>query len=158
MIDAVWEYALSNFDCSELEQYCKENHHLLNSSDGKRQYVTEIIGILFQILSSKSDSALVNRFLMTTSVTQEGRDKIKKNISTGLIQNLMQIYLDITGDKDSESAFAWVLTLAGGAVIYSVNADLYENVFPDGKLPVSSYGRIQYITVRNALFSLGLMP
>ena len=158
LIDAVWEYAITHFDYDELENYCRDNLHLLKSIDGKRQFVTEAITILFKLISGGETSRLVNLFLMTASVTAEGQQKIKTGISNGIVEIFMQIYMNVSGNKDIETAFAWTLNIAGGAVLYSVNSDLFASVFANGVIPASSYGRIQYITTRNALFSLGLLP
>ena len=158
LVDAVWIYAFEQFDHSKLENYYQNNRHLLTSSDDKRQFVTELVGILFDLISGDEKSSTVNLFLMTASVTESGQQKIKEHISSVIVKILMQIYMDISGNNDKESAFAWTLSLAGAAVLHSVNAKLFTPVFPDEKIPANCYGRIQYMTTRNALFSLGLLP
>ena len=130
LVDAVWLYAFEQFDHAKLENYYQNNRHLLTSSDGKRQFVTELVGILFDLISGNEKSSTVNLFLMTASVTESGQQKIKEHISSAVVKILMQIYMDISGKNDRESAY---LKEQGGCKVYRhfVSSNLHFLCYPN---------------------------
>ena len=158
LIDAVWEHALSNMDYMKIEEYYRENRHLLKTLDGKRQLVSEVIDIFFKMIWSSNDSQWEIPFLLSASITEEGQKRIEKWGRNRLAGTLMKIYIDITGNDDVESALGWVFSVAGGAVIYTTDLGVFTAILKADGIPESCYRRLQYITTQNALFSLGLLP
>ena len=157
LIDAVWEHALSNMDYMKIEEYYRENRHLLKTLDGKRQLVSEVIDIFFKMIWSSNDSQWEIPFLLSASITEEGQKRIEKWGRNRLAGTLMKIYIDITGNDDVESALGWVFSVAGGAVIYTTDLGVFTAILKTDGIPESCYRRLQYITTQNALFSLGLL-
>ncbi len=158
LIDAVWEHALSNMDYMKIEEYYRENRHLLKTKDGKRQLVSEVIDIFFKMIWSSNESQWEIPFLLSASITEEGQKRIEKWGSSRMAGTLMKIYIDITGNDDVESALGWVFSVAGGAVIYTTDLGVFTAILKTDGIPESCYRRLQYITTQNALFSLGLLP
>jgi AcrR family transcriptional regulator len=157
LIDAVWEHALSNMDYMRIEDYYRENKHLLKTKDGKRQLVSEVIDIFFKMIWSSNESQWEIPFLLSASITEEGQKRIEKWGSSRMAGTLMKIYIDITGNDDVESALGWVFSVAGGAVIYTTDLGVFTAILKTDGIPESCYRRLQYITTQNALFSLGLL-
>jgi len=157
LIDAVWEHALSNMDYMRIEDYYRENKHLLKTKDGKRQLVSEVIDIFFKMFWSSNESQWEIPFLLSASITEEGQKRIEKWGSSRMAGTLMKIYIDITGNDDVESALGWVFSIAGGAVIYTTDLGVFTSILKTDGIPESCYRRLQYITTQNALFSLGLL-
>ena len=157
LIDAVWEHALSNMDHMRIEDYYRENQHLLKTKDGKRQLVSEVIDIFFKMIWHGNESKWEIPFLLSASITEEGQKRIEKWGSSRMAGTLMKIYIDITGNDDVESALGWVFSVAGGAVIYTTDLGVFTAILKTDGIPESCYRRLQYITTQNALFSLGLL-
>ena len=158
LINAVWEHALSNMDYMRIEDYYRENQHLLKTKDGKRQLVSEVIDIFFKMIWHGNESKWEIPFLLSASITEEGQKRIEKWGRNRLAGTLMKIYIDITGNDDVESALGWVFSVAGGAVIYTTDLGVFTAILKTDGIPESCYRRLQYITTQNALFSLGLLP
>ena len=158
LIEAVWDYALANMDYARLDTHYEENRHLLKSRDGQRQLVAELIGILFELIWSGDDSHWVNLFLLNATMTPEGQQRVEKRVSNRMARPLLRLYQDITGDGEPEAALAWAFTVAGGAAIYSTHTEVFRTLLHCERLPGSCYRRIRHVTIRNAWFSLGLLP
>ena len=157
LIDAVWEHALSSIDYGQIEEYCEKNRHLLKTQDGKRQLVSEIIDIFFKMIWSENESHWEIAFLLNASITEEGQQRLMKNGCDRFPAIFAKVYIDITGNDDIESALGWVYSVFGGAVVYTTNIGMFTNILKTGHIPESCYRRLQYITTRNALFSLNLL-
>lgn len=157
LIDAVWEHALGNIDYGRIEEYYEKNQHLLKTPDGKRQLVSEIIDIFFKMIWNGDGSHWEIAFLLNASITEEGQQRLMKNGCDRFAAIFAKVYIDITGNDDIESALGWVYSVFGGAVVYTTNIGLFTNILKTDEIPESCYRRLQYISTRNALFSLGLL-
>ena len=157
LIDAVWEHALGNIDYGRIEEYCGKNRHLLKTPDGKRQLVSEVIDIFFRMIWNGDGSHWEVAFLLNASITEEGQRRLMKNGCDRFAAIFAKVYTDITGNDDIESALGWVYSIFGGAVVYITNIGMFTNILKTDEIPESCYRRLQYITTRNALFSLGLL-
>ena len=157
LIDAVWEYALANIDYAKIEDYCRQNRHLLKTPDGKRQFVSEIIGIFFEMVWNGDESHWEIAFLLNASITEEGQKRLMENGCDRFPAIFAKVYIDITGNDDIESALGWVYSVFGGAVVYTTNIGMFTNILKTDDIPESCYRRLQYVTTRNALFSLNLL-
>ncbi len=158
LIDAVWEHALNNMDYVRFEDYYRENQHLLKTSDGKRQLVSEIIDLFFKMIWSSNESQWEIPFLLSAGITEAGQKRIQQRGSSRFAGVLMKVYVDVTGNDDIESALGWVFSVAGGAVIYTINLGVFTAILKADGIPESCYRRLQHITTQSALFSLGLLP
>jgi AcrR family transcriptional regulator len=158
LIDAVWEHALNIVDYVRFEDYYRENQHLLKTSDGKRQLVSEIIDLFFKMIWSSNESQWEIPFLLSASITEAGQKRIQQWGSSRFAGVLMKVYVDVTGNDDIESALGWVFSVAGGAVIYTINLGVFTAILKTDGIPESCYRRLQHITTQSALFSLGLLP
>ncbi|MBR5078159.1 MAG: TetR/AcrR family transcriptional regulator [Victivallales bacterium] len=157
LIDAVWEYALGNIDYEQMEEYYNTNQHLLKTPDGKRQLVSEIIDIFFKMIWNGDGSHWEISFLLSASITEDGKKRIMKSGCNRLVLALIKVYIDITGNDDIESALGWVYAIFGGAVVYTTNLGLFTNILKTDDIPESCYRRLKYIATQNALFSLNLL-
>ena len=157
LIDAVWEHALGSIDYGQFEEYYKKNQHLLKTPDGKRQLVSEIIDIFFKMIWNGNESHWEIAFLLNASITEAGQERLKKNGSDRFAAIFAKVYTDITGNDDIESALGWVYSVFGGAVVYTTNIGMFTNILKTDEIPESCYRRLQYISTRNALFSLNLL-
>ena len=137
LIDAVWEHALSNMDYMIIEDYYRENRHLLKTKDGKRQLVSEVIDIFFKMIWSSNDSQWEIPFLLSASITEEGQKRIEKWGSSRFAGVLMKVYVDVTGNDDVESALGWVFSVAGGAVIYTTDLGVFTAILKADGIPES---------------------
>ena len=157
LVDAVWEHALGNMDYAQIEEYYNKNQHLLKTPDGRRQLVSEIIDIFFRMIWNDDESHWEISFLLSASITADGQKRLEKSEINRLVAAFVRLYVDITGNDDIESALGWVYSTFGGAVIYTTNLGVFTNILKTGSVPESCYRRLQYITTRNALFSLNLL-
>ncbi len=157
LIDAVWEHALSNIDYEQIEDYYKKNQHLLKTPDGKRQLVSELIDIFYKMIWNGDESHWEIAFLLNASITEEGQQRLMKNGCDRFAAIFAKVYIDITGNDDIESALGWVYSVFGGAVVYTTNIGMFTNILKTDNIPESCYRRLQYISTRNALFSLNLL-
>jgi len=157
LVDAVWERALGNIDYGKIEEYCEKNRHLLKTPDGKRQLVSELIALFFEMIWNGDGSHWEIAFLLNASITEEGQRRLMKNGCDRFPAIFAKVYIDITGNDDIESALGWVYSVFGGAVVYTTNIGMFTNILKTDHIPESCYRRLQYITTRNALFSLGLL-
>jgi len=157
LIDAVWEHALNHMDFMRVEEYYKENQHLLKTPDGKRQLVSEIIDIFFKTIWNGSGVYWEVPFLLSTSITEDGQKRLEKSECNRFVAAFIKLYFDITGNNDPESALGWIFSTLGGAVIYTTNVGVFTNILKTDGIPESCYRRLQYITTQNALFSLNLL-
>ena len=157
LIDAVWEHALVSIDYGQIEEYCEKNRHLLKTPDGKRQLVSEIIDLFFKMIWSGNESHWEIAFLLNASITEEGQKRLMQNGCDRFAAIFSKVYIDITGNDDIESALGWVYSVFGGAVVYTTNIGMFTNILKTDDIPESCYRRLQYITTRNALFSLNLL-
>ena len=157
LIDAVWEHALGSIDYEPIEEYCEKNRHLLKTPDGKRQLVSELIDIFFRMIWSGDGSHWEIAFLLSASITEDGQKRLMKRGCDRFAAIFAKVYIDITGNDDIESALGWVYSIFGGAVVYTTNLGMFTNILKADNIPESCYRRLQYITTRNALFSLDLL-
>ena len=157
LIDAVWVRALSSIDYELIEKHYEENRHLLKTPDGKRQLVSELIDIFFKMIWNGDGSHWEIAFLLSASITEEGQQRLMKNGCDRFAAIFAKVYTDITGNDDIESALGWVYSVFGGAVVYTTNIGMFTNILKADEIPESCYRRLQYITTRNALFSLNLL-
>ena len=157
LIDAVWEHALANIDYARIEEYCEKNRHLLQTPDGKRQFVSELIDIFFRMIRNGDGSHWEIAFLLSASITEEGQRRLLEHGCDRFPAIFAKIYIDITGNDDIESALGWVYSIFGGAVVYVTNIGMFTNILKADDIPESCYRRLQSMTTRNALFSLGLL-
>ena len=157
LIDAVWEHALASIDYERIEAYCEKNRHLLKTPDGKRQLVSELIDIFFKMIWNGDGSHWEIAFLLSASITEDGQKRLMKNGCDRFAAIFVKVYIDITGNDDIESALGWVYSIFGGAVVYVTNIGMFTNILKTDDIPESCYRRLQYMTTRNALFSLNLL-
>jgi len=157
LVDAVWEHALGNIDYGQIEDYYEKNRHLLKTPDGKRQLVSEIIDVFFKMIWSGDESHWEIAFLLSASITEDGQQRLMKQGCDRFAAIFAKVYTDITGNDDIESALGWVYSIFGGAVVYTTNLGMFTNILKKDDIPESCYRRLQYITTRNALFSLNLL-
>ncbi|MBQ7207613.1 MAG: TetR/AcrR family transcriptional regulator [Lentisphaeria bacterium] len=158
LVDAVWAHALDSIDYERIEEYYEKNRHLLKTPDGKRQLVSEIIDIFFKMIWNGDESHWEIAFLLSASITEDGQKRLMKNECDRFTAIFAKVYIDITGNDDIESALGWVYSVFGGAVVYTTNIGMFTNILKTDNVPESCYRRLQYITTRNALFSLNLLP
>ena len=156
LIDAVWEHALRSVNYVQIEEYYKKNRHLLKTPDGKWQLVSEMIDIFFKMVWNGNESHWEIPFLMSAGITEDGKKRLDM-CGNRLMKAYIKLYIDITGNDDIESALGWVFSILGGAVVYTTNIGMFTNILKADEIPESCYRRLQYITTRNALFSLNLL-
>ena len=157
LIDAVWEYALGSIDYAQIENYYASNQHLLKTLDGKRQLVSEMIDIFYKMIWNGDESHWEIAFLLNASITEDGQKRLMKNECDRFPALFAKVYIDITGNDDIDSALGWVYSVFGGAVVYTTNIGMFTNILKTDNIPESCYRRLQYISTRNALFSLNLL-
>ena len=156
LIDAVWEHAIRSVDYVQIEEYYKKNKHLLRTPDGKWQLVSEMIDIFFKMVWSGNESHWEIPFLMSAGITEDGKKRLDR-CGNRLMKAYVNLYIDITGNDDIESALGWVFSILGGAVVYTTNIGMFTNILKTDSIPESCYRRLQHITTRNAMFSLNLL-
>jgi len=156
LIDAVWDHALKSVNYVQIEEYYKKNKHLLRTPDGKWQLVSEMIDIFFKMVWSGNESHWEVPFLMSAGITEDGKKRLDR-CGNRLMRAYVNLYIDITGNDDIESALGWVFSILGGAVVYTTNIGMFTNILKTDSIPESCYRRLQHITTRNAMFSLNLL-
>ena len=155
LIDAVWEFCLREWTEDRMGRYCKENEHLFETRDGKRQLVTDLIDIFYETLCADDQPLWANLFLLRILITAQ--DTKRTQVFNKLLFNpLSKVYRRITGNNDRMTARCWVMTIISPGSYLTASATDFLHFEPASRIDRTFCRRLQGMVTQSALCLAGL--
>ena len=157
LIQAIMHYARSNWNLEKLLNYYSDNQHLLKTIDGKKQLISDLIDIFYKMLYNDGEPLWSHVLLARVTLSDIGnREIINECVAQPILKIFEDVYLQITGNKDINSARCWAIHIAGGVAILITNTVILTDPKSDIDANYSFFRRLQHSTTENALFEAGL--
>ena len=157
LVPAVWNYVLQVWKHSEMDGYWQRNRHLLETRDGKRQLVSEVVERIFRIIYVRGEDRWISRLALRAMLLGDGRGFIEKRIVTPWSIQIQELYGVLTGSSDQEKALCWAYQILSGITMLAANICPEGVSRGDGGEDDRLYRRLLHTTTQNALFSAGLL-
>ena len=155
LINAVWEFCLREWTEDRMGRYCKENEHLFETRDGKRQIVTDLIDIFYETLCADNQPLWANLFLLRATITAQDTKRTQV-FSTMIFEPLSKVYRRITGNNDRMTARCWVMTIICPGSYLTASATDFQRFEPISKIDYAFCRRLQSMVTQSALCLAGL--
>ncbi|MBR2963590.1 MAG: TetR/AcrR family transcriptional regulator [Lentisphaeria bacterium] len=155
LIDAVWEFCLREWTADRMGRYCKENEHLFETRDGKRQLVTDLIDIFYETLYADEQPLWANLFLLRMLITAQNTKRMR--VFNALIFDVLGgVYQRITGNDDRMTARCWVMTIISPGSYLTASATDFLHFEPASRIDRTFCRRLQGMVTQSALSLAGL--
>ncbi len=157
LIQSVIEEALSRWHNSNMRKYYEENSVLLKSRDGQTIFITGLVECVFKNLSNRpEEDKAISMLLQVLQYPHPLREKIINRYINPNVTLFCDIFREITGNDDFETAFCWYLFLICPKYLCSACPGMIELFHPQGKVSPIFDRRLQYFTTKILLSGLGL--
>ena len=158
MIEAVWEKATERFSTIKYLDYIEKNKKLLDTKEGQKKIITEIIKSFYDCFYENDKEALwFNRFFLKGAFSENGLKHLKNALSSYWANALIMVYKKITKSNDENKAQNWIICIASPCVLVAPNMDILDKGFLPKKVTKNVYKQLCKEVTKYALYSIGLI-
>ena len=158
LIEAVWEKATERFSTIKYLDYIEKNKKLLDTKEGQKKIITEIIKSFYDCFYENDKEALwFNRFFLKGAFSENGLKHLKNALSSYWANALIMLYKKITKSNDENKAQNWIICIASPCVLVAPNMDILDKGFLPKKVTKNVYKQLCKEVTKYALYSIGLI-
>ena len=155
LLDAVLDFAARPWQDDPLGRHLRENRRLLETPEGQRKLVEELVDLAFATTFSVDCPPWCNTLIL--QILQ--RDlPVSAKVFKMCVQPLAGVFASLHGEIVAGSkpgdAFAWALTVLSPMILHAINPVTPLRLFADGKLPADYFDTLKALTKASAMACL----
>lgn len=158
LIDAVWAYVLIEWEPAGFERYLQTHEQELRTPEGQRAVVAGGIDLLFQIMYRPDRPLWISKFLVRSALNTAGREYVAHTVSGNIVPLLTELFKRISGKSDPDEAQCWSLRILAAPMVFTANLTEFAKFRRGDSINRKLYKKLEEVTVREALFAVGLEP
>jgi len=158
LIDAVWAYVLIEWEPVCFERYLQAHEKELSTPEGQRAVISGGIDLLFQIMYRPDRPLWISKFLVRSAMNPAGREYVAHTVSGNIVPLLTDLFKRISGKKDPDEAQCWSLRILAAPMVFTANLTEFAKFRRGDSINRKLYKKLEEITIREALFAVGLNP
>ena len=156
LIDAVWAYVLIEWEPVCFERYLLAHERELKTPEGQRAVVTGGIELLFQIMYRPDRPLWISKFLVRSALNTAGREYVAHTVSGNIVPLLTELFQRISGKNDADEAQCWSLRILAAPMVFTANLTEFAKFRRGTSINRKLYKKLEEVTIREALFAVGL--
>ncbi len=158
LLDAVLDYASEEWRDGRLERFVEEHAKLLENPLWHVEFLEKFVDYFYDMLLSDGKPLWCGTLIFQI-LQREGEisDRVYERISRSIIGLISGIYRQMTGDKDTENAYCWTMSLISPAVLMAVDSASVKRFSGTDKIPDSLIHKIKNIATINAAAGLTIL-
>ena len=156
LVEAVWAYVLIEWEPGSFERFLKERLKAKPTREDLRDLVSSCIRFLFQIMYRADRPLWISKFLVRSALSPEGREYVAHTVSGNIVPLLTELFRKISGKDDPDEAQCWSLRILAAPMVFTAGLTEFAKFRRGNAINKKLYRKLEEVTIREALFAVGL--
>ena len=156
LVQAVWAYVLIEWEPGSFGRFLARYDNTELTPEVQREMISGGIKLLFEIMYRPDRPQWISKFLIRSALSADGREYVARTVSGDIVPLLMDLYRRVSGNPDPDSARCWSLRILAAPMVFTANLTEFSRFRRGASVNAKLYRKLEEVTIREALFAVGL--
>ena len=156
LVQAVWAYVLIEWEPGSFGRFLARYDDTELTPEVQREMISGGIKLLFEIMYRPDRPQWISKFLIRSALSADGREYVARTVSGDIVPLLMDLYRRVSGNPDPDSARCWSLRILAAPMVFTANLTEFSRFRRGASVNAKLYRKLEEVTIREALFAVGL--
>ena len=156
LVQAVWAYVLIEWEPGSFGRFLARYDNTELTPEVQREMISGGIKLLVEIMYRPDRPQWISKFLIRSALSADGREYVARTVSGDIVPLLMDLYRRVSGNPDPDSARCWSLRILAAPMVFTANLTEFSRFRRGASVNAKLYRKLEEVTIREALFAVGL--